>query len=152
MEKENNNVVGQNVKKRKRYNKTDVHYVDGKELREELQAFADSGYVEYSVKLCEMLKLMCERFSLRPNYIGYSYRDEMVEDAFIRCLQQLHKIDLNHPRSNPFCYITFIIDNSMKATIKKEKKYQELKEVLTDRFFGELTTVESINIANNNNK
>jgi len=134
----------------KRYKPGDKEYVNGKELREELQKFKDTGCVDYSVRLCEMLKLMCERYSLRWNLIGYSYRDEMVEDAFLRCMQQIHHINLDHEKCNPFGYISKIIENSMKASIKKEKKFQKFKELLTEKLFEEMGLEDTEDFRENN--
>lgn len=114
------------------------YYVCGKELREELRMFAESDYSNYTVRLCEMLKLMCERYSLRPNLIGYTYRDEMIEDAFLRCLQQIHHIKLDHENCNPFAYVSKIIEHSMIARIKKEKRQHEIKERLAETIFDEM--------------
>ncbi len=157
MEKEKTKDAKSNVSKSgkvpgdsKRYKPGDREYVNGKELREELQKFKDTDHLDYTVRLCEMLKLMCERYSLRWNLIGYSYRDEMVEDAFLRCMQQIHHINLEHEKCNPFGYISKIIENSMKASIKKEKKFQLFKEKLADKIFEEMNLDENYNYQESN--
>jgi len=116
--------------------KNTKYFVDGEELRHELKLFADSDFKTYTVRLCEMIRLMCFRYTLRWNLIGYSYRDELVEDAFLRCLQQLHHINLEHSNCNPFGYISKIIENSCKATIKKEKKQVFIAESLRNYIHG----------------
>jgi len=132
--------------------KNTIYYVDGKELREELKKFKESNYKDYSLELCNMLKLMCERYSLRPNLISYTYREDMIENAFLRCLQQIHHIDLEHEKCNPFAYITKIIEHSMISTIKKENRQYQIAQRWGDKLYSDLSeeyNLEHLTDANN---
>ena len=123
-------------KKRKRFAKTDRYYIDGKELRAEIRVYKETN--EITIKLYEMLRLMCERCSTNYRFCRYTYRDELVNDAFIRCVNQIDKIDLDIENSNPFGYLSLLITNSFKATLKKEKKQQNIREKLRDIMYDDL--------------
>lgn len=61
------------------------------------------------------------RFSYRPNFINYTYRDEMVSDGIENCLTYLNNFD-PEKSTNPFAYFTQIIYYAFLRRIQKEKK------------------------------
>jgi hypothetical protein len=76
------------------------------------------------VGLC-ILKI-CNKLSNKPNFIGYSYKDEMVADAIENCVSAAHSFDPSKS-SNPFAYFTQIAWNAFIRRIAKEKKQTYIK-------------------------
>ena len=72
-------------------------------------------------KLAKSFMLLCERYSMRFNWRGYTYVDEMRSQALL----QLSQIGLQFDESksqNPFAYYTAAIDNSFTRILNIEKK------------------------------
>lgn len=92
-----------------------------------------------------MIMKICTRFSLHPRFCGYSYRDEFVADAIVRCITHaIDKIDLTHPKCNPFSYITQTAYNVFRQRIKNEKKFQKAKENMRDMYYDEFEQLNGI--------
>ena len=72
-----------------------------------------------------------EGLSHRPNFVRYTYRDEMVMDAVENCLKAIrnYKIETATRTGNPnaFSYFTQICFFAFIRRITKEKKQQEIK-------------------------
>ena len=65
--------------------------------------------------------------SYRPNFINYTYREEMISDGIENCLQYVH--NFNPEKSdNPFAYFTQIIYYAFLRRIQKEKKQLSCEE------------------------
>ena len=73
-------------------NKKKEYYVKGSELVEEIRKYQESkknspdGKGKISEELGSMILKICTRFSMHPRFNGYSYRDEFVADAVLRCI------------------------------------------------------------------
>jgi hypothetical protein len=72
---------------------------------------------------------IAERFSTKPNFYGYSYRDEMVSDAVENCLMYLANYDPGKGK-NPFAYFTQICFFAFLRRIHREKKQSYIKHRL----------------------
>ena len=74
---------------------------------------------------------MAEGLSHRPNFSGYSYRDEMVMDGVMACLKAVTNFNPEaSTRSglpNAFGYFTQIMFYAFLQRIAKEKKQQDVK-------------------------
>jgi hypothetical protein len=66
------------------------------------------------------------RLAYKGNFIGYSYRDEMVGDAIENCSRMLHKFNPDKS-SNIFSYTTQICFNAFLRRIASEKKQSYIK-------------------------
>ena len=64
--------------------------------------------------------------SYRPNFINYTYRDEMIADGIENCLQYCSNFDPEKSK-NPFAYFTQIIYYAFIRRIQKEKKQLYIK-------------------------
>lgn len=71
------------------------------------------------------------RLSYAPNFIGYSYRDEMIGDAIENCSRVLHKFNPDKS-SNPFAYTTQICYNAFLRRIAAEKRQSYVKGKLIE--------------------
>ena len=68
--------------------------------------------------------------SYRPNFINYTYKDEMILDAIENCLTYCSNFDPNKSK-NPFSYFTQIVYYAFVRRIEKEKKHNYVKHKLT---------------------
>ena len=69
---------------------------------------------------------IAERLSHRPNFINYSFREEMVSDGIENCV--MYAGNFNPEKStNPFAYFTQIIYFAFLRRIEKEKKQLYIK-------------------------
>lgn len=64
--------------------------------------------------------------AFKPNFINYSYRDEMISDAIENCLTYFDNFD-EKKYSNPFAYFTQICYYAFIRRIQREKKQQVTK-------------------------
>lgn len=103
-----------------------AHYVSKKLMMDDIIAYKerkktnpDEPVPEYSAKA---IMQTAEKMALRPNFIGYSYRQDMVSDGIYVCLRYFDKFDPNHPAANPFGYISRICWFAFLQRIAKEKK------------------------------
>ena len=70
---------------------------------------------------------IANHLSYRPNFINYTYREEMISDGIENCLQYVH--NFNPEKSdNPFAYFTQIIYYAFLRRIQKEKKQAHVKK------------------------
>jgi hypothetical protein len=67
------------------------------------------------------LMLIAENLSHKPNFISYSFRDEMICDAIENCIMYFDNFDPKKSK-NPFAYFTQIIYFAFIRRIHKEKK------------------------------
>lgn len=80
-------------------------------------------------KLASMMMMLCHRYSMRSNWRGYTYVDEMRSHALV----QLSQIGLYFDESksqNPFAYYTAAITNSFTRVLNLEKRNQNLRDDL----------------------
>jgi hypothetical protein len=115
--------------------KKKTHYVNNKDLysamvtyKEKVKLAEESGRplpkVPDYVGMC-FLKI-CNKLSTKPNFMGYSYRDEMIADAIENCVSAAHSFDPSKS-TNPFAYFTQIAWNAFIRRIAKEKKQSYIK-------------------------
>lgn len=79
----------------------------------------------------ECFMKIAENLSHKPNFINYSYRDEMISDGIENCLQYFENFD-PQKSSNPFAYFTQIIYYAFLRRISKEKKQMYIKYKSTE--------------------
>jgi len=106
------------------------HYVSNKEFYAEMIIFikARESDPELMVPDCIGSKILkiCTKLAFRPNFINYTYRDEMVGDAIENCIKYIG--NFNPAKSNnPFSYFTQIAYFAYLRRIAKEKKVTKLK-------------------------
>ena len=72
---------------------------------------------------------IANHLSYRPNFINYTYRDDMISDGIENCLRYMSNFNPNKS-NNPFAYFTQIIYYAFIRRIQKEKKQQDVKAKL----------------------
>ena len=106
------------------------HYVNNKDFyqaivdyRLKLEKQPEARIPEY-IGAC--IFKICERLSTKPNFVGYSYRDEMVSDGIENCIKAVLLFDPNRT-TNPFAYFTQIAWNAFIRRINNEHREQYIK-------------------------
>ena len=74
----------------------------------------------------ECILKIANHLAYKPNFINYSYRDDMVLDGIENCIMYSHNFDPDKS-SNPFAYFTQIIYYAFLRRIQKEKKQSYIK-------------------------
>ena len=118
-----------------RTRKKSEHYVNNKEFLQAMIEYKDkcekaqkrgrkNPPVTNYIGSC-FLKI-ANHLSYRPNFINYTFRDDMISDGIENCLQYLN--NFNPKKSNnPFAYFTQIIYYAFIRRIQKEKKQSSIK-------------------------
>lgn len=79
--------------------------------------------------LSKMFLLLCERYSMKFNWRGYSYVDEMRSTAVLHLTYV--GLKFNEARSqNPFAFYTKCLQNSFRAVLNVEKDHQNIRDEL----------------------
>ena len=82
---------------------------------------------------------IANHLSYRPNFINYTFRDDMISDGIENCLLYL---DNFNPKTsnNPFAYFTQIIYYAFVRRIQKEKKQVTIKNrLITESNYDDMT-------------
>jgi hypothetical protein len=75
---------------------------------------------------------IADHLSRKPNFISYSFRDEMISDGIENCLMYFRNFDPDKSK-NPFAYFTQIIYYAFLRRIMKEKKQLYVKYKATEQ-------------------
>lgn len=125
-----------------------AHYVDNKKLYTVIiQYKADVKQAEIEERqkpqipnyVGECILLIAQRLATKPNFINYSYREEMISDGIENCISYFDNFDPSKS-DNPFAYFTQIIYYAFLRRIQKEKKqvYIKHKTAENSMLFDEL--------------
>ena len=125
----------------KRVRRAKEHYVNNKEFSQAVVDYVNSVnearskgkdepvITEYIGKC--FLKIS-DGLSHKPNFVGYTYREEMVMDAVENCIKAIMNYDIKKATRtglpNAFAYFTQITYYAFLRRIAKEKKQQDIKE------------------------
>ena len=114
------------------------HYVDNKLFLEAMKEYRKSCNKAKKEKknkppvtdyIGSCFLKIANHLSYRPNFINYTFRDDMVSDGIENCLQYLDNFN-PAKSSNPFAYFTQIIYYAFVRRIQKEKKQTIIKQKL----------------------
>ena len=114
------------------------HYVDNKkfleamvEYKEKCRVAEEKGKTKPDVTnyIGECFLKIANHLSFRPNFINYTYRDDMISDGIENCLQYMSNFN-PEKSNNPFAYFTQIIYYAFIRRIQKEKKQMLVKSKL----------------------
>jgi DNA-directed RNA polymerase specialized sigma24 family protein len=100
------------------------HYVNSDDFKKALQTYYDSDVMTEILGV--YIKKIATGLSYLPNFINYTYKDDMIGDALIKMYSALKnkKFDFSSG-SNPFSYFTTIAFHAFINRIKKEQKHHE---------------------------
>jgi len=85
---------------------------------------------------------IANHLSYRPNFINYTYKEDMISDGIENCLQYVSNFN-PEKSNNPFAYFTQIIYYAFIRRIQKEKKQTIIKQKLILKSGIEETIVQS---------
>ena len=106
------------------------HYVDNKKFLEAMIEYRDRcekaksrnrKKPEVTNYIGECFLKIANHLSYRPNFINYTFRDDMISDGIENCLQYMDNFNPDKSK-NPFAYFTQIIYYAFIRRIQKEKK------------------------------
>ena len=129
--------------------KQNEHYVNNKEFtqavaehNEAVKLAVSKGKTppQMSNYIGECIYKIATRLSTRPNFINYTYRDEMISDGIENCLQYVKNFNPEKSK-NPFAYFTQIIYYAFLRRIQKEKKQTHVKNKMIEKGSFESWTV-----------
>ena len=107
------------------------YYIIPKEFDDEIIKYYENGII--SNDLAQMVEKISNKLSYSPNFINYSFKDDMVGDAIIKMFKALIGKKYQHSKgSNPFSYFTRIAFNAFLCRIKKENHAQEILQKYRD--------------------
>lgn len=86
--------------------------------------------------------MMANRLATRPNFSGYSYKEDMISDGIENCVQYIHNFNPEKSQ-NPFAYFTQIIWYAFLRRIQKEKKQMYIKFKASQSMFTDLDVLDS---------
>ena len=126
------------------------HYVDNKRLYAEMVEYLnavkeseESGDDKPRIPeyIGECLLKISTRLSTKPNFINYTYRDEMISDGIENCVNYIGNFN-PEKSTNPFAYFTQIIYYAFLRRIQREKKQLYIKHKSLERslVFDELAS------------
>lgn len=112
-----------------------AHYVDNQRLLAALKEYKakvaeakELGQAKPQVSnyIGECILKIANHLSYKPNFINYTYREEMISDGVENCLMYIDNFDPNRS-SNPFAYFTQIVWYAFIRRIQREKKQTLIK-------------------------
>lgn len=74
----------------------------------------------------ESIMLICNNLAVKPNFSGYTYKQEMIADGIVDCIAAVDNFDPNKT-NNPFAYFTQIAWNAFIRRLHKEKRQMYIK-------------------------
>lgn len=116
-------------KKRNYINNRDFYeaLVKYKEQYVYAEKFSNSGKLpQMPDYLGECFMKLAYKIASRPNFSGYSYKEEMIEDGIENCMIAWKSFDPEKTQ-NPFAYFTQIIWYAFLRRIEKEQKQSYIK-------------------------
>lgn len=116
------------------------HYVNSKELLQQIKDYyAQPEGSDMEEILAVNVSKIARGLSFAPNFINYSYKDDMIGDAVVKMFTALqnHKFDVDSGY-NPFSYFTTIAFHAFINRIKREKKYREIVTEYQEAVYEEI--------------
>ena len=139
--------------------KRSEHYVNNKEFLAALIKYREDKEIAVIKELPkppipryigECFLKIANHLSYRPNFINYTYREEMISDGIENCLQYVH--NFNPEKSdNPFAYFTQIIYYAFLRRIQKEKKQSHVKNKIIENMNVDMFLTQEIEGGVSNN-
>jgi DNA-directed RNA polymerase specialized sigma24 family protein len=98
------------------------------EYKEKLKISEDNDIVKPQISnyIGQSIMLICNNLAKKPNFSGYTYKQDMISDAIIDCVAAVDKFDPSRT-NNPFAYFTQIAWHAFLRRLQKEKKQTYIK-------------------------
>lgn len=99
---------------------TDNQYVNAEVFTKQIMKYYKDN--KFTQELADSIQKIATRLAYRPNFINYSYREDMIGDAIIKMVEALTKHKFDPLRGKSFSYFTKIALHAFFNRIKNEKK------------------------------
>lgn len=99
-----------------------IHYKN--ELKEAIDSDKEKPIVPKYIG--ESILKICNNLAKKPNFSGYTYKQDMISDGIMDCISAVDNFDPDRT-NNPFAYFTQIAWNAFLRRIQKEKKQTYIK-------------------------
>lgn len=111
-----------------KHKKQTVNYVNNKELHAEMLKYRELPEDKriISDKIGDAIMKISKGLSFKGNFIGYTYKDEMVDDAIENCIYAVRHFD-PYKYNNPHAYFTMVAWRAFIRRIQLEKKQTYIK-------------------------
>lgn len=113
--------------KREKATSTKGHYITNATLLPAVLEAKKLGRITDT--LAKMFLMITERYSKKSNFVGYSFREDMVSVALINLCANGLKFNPKKS-SNPFAFYTTMIHNSFLQYMNDEKKHRNIRDEL----------------------
>lgn len=101
------------------------NYLSNSEILPEIIQYKETGIA--SEKYGEIILAIATGLAQKPNFIGYSWKDDMISFAVLTCLK--YSKGFNPEKyNNPFAYLTTICYNAFQAYLNTQKKHSTIKD------------------------
>ena len=117
-----------------------AEYINNKRFSEAIIEYYERKKVNPNEKIPneigKYLILIAKNLGTRYNFNAYTFKDEMVSDGILRCIEAFNNFDPS--RSNPFAYFTKVIFRTFIQRIKKEKAERKMRDrlLMTEEIFN----------------
>ena len=117
------------------------HYVNNKEFLEAIIEWKEKvkeseaqgeDTPPVSDYIGECFLKIAQHLSYKPNFINYTFKEEMIGDGIENCLQYVNNFNPEKSK-NPFSYFTQIIYYAFIRRIQKEKKQTHVKHKIIEK-------------------
>jgi len=135
------------LKKPRKKKSEKPYYVNSKEFKLALSEYYQSGDEDIGEQLGEYIYKIATGLSYAPNFINYTYKEDMVGDAIYKMLLAIKnkKFDLDS-KYNPFSYFTTVAFHAFINRIKKEKKQREIVSEYQESVYDDLMSSDELSI------
>ena len=125
--------MAEKIKHKRERNPNKKPYVTNAQLMEAFYESKEAG--DLQPQLAKYICQLAERYSLSPNFIGYSFREDMVAEAICTLFQGWHKFNPEYYSSlgkepNIFAYYTQACYHSFLKVLGEEKKQRQIRDEL----------------------
>jgi len=123
------------VKKQEKKEKPDKkkYYVDNARLTELILAYYANDFIPDDLAI--YLFNIANRISFMPNFINYTWKEEMIGDGLVKEFLALKNKKFNPDKGKAFSYFSMIVYNAFCNRIKKEiKEKKVIKEFQEDQY------------------
>ena len=126
-------------RRKKKSKDKEKYYVNAKDFLAQITEYYDKPNDAVERILGASICKIATGLSYAPNFINYSYKDDMIGDAIVKMFTALKNKKFNIDSGyNPFSYFTTIAFHAFINRIKKEKKHHEVVQQYQESIYDQL--------------
>ena len=123
------------------------NYIDNKEFLKHIKRYKRNKKAGISDYLGKCFLDIATHLSYKPNFINYTYKEEMISDGIENCLMYINNFDPKKS-NNPFAYFTQIIYYAFLRRIQKEKKQSHVKNKIIENMTVDENLIDAGDMGN----